>query len=63
MEIQYSYPIDRYDYLISYAGNKIPLKDAFLEMQDEFEDTCRAQSLENIQIRQSNEKRQSVKPE
>lgn len=61
VSIRYFYPIDRYEYLLSYEGNELPLKTVFLKMQSEFEASCLAMSSDNADIRDGKAKERRKK--
>jgi hypothetical protein len=58
-KIHYRYPLDRFDYVISYGGEELALPRALQRLQDDFEDACVRRSLENEDER---EKRQQLRP-
>lgn len=65
VHIRYFYPIDRFEYILPYEGVNLPLDEAFLKMQDEFEVACIARFNENFDARQGvkNEREQKYDTE
>jgi hypothetical protein len=61
VQIRYSYPVERFEYLVSYEGKELPMNKAFNLLQDDFEDFCMARASENYDIRLANKKERSKK--
>lgn len=61
IHIRYFYPIDRYEYILPYDGSNLPMEEAFVKMQDEFEVACVARYYENLDIRSGNKNERDMK--
>lgn len=46
VKIKYQYPLDRFDYVVSYDGKDLPMERAFGKIQDDFEYACERNALE-----------------
>lgn len=46
VKIKYQYPLDRFDYVVSYDGKDLPMERAFGKIQDDFESACERNALE-----------------
>lgn len=55
VKIKYHYPLDKFDYVISYNGKELPMDQAFHKMQDEFESVCLTNALNSRDARQKRE--------
>jgi hypothetical protein len=53
VRVRYYYPIDRFEYDLTYDGEEMPMTKAFHQMQDDFEKTCSSQVEENYEIREA----------
>ena len=47
VKIEYRYPYDAYDYIITYDGREYPMEKALLKIQNDFEDACEDRLREN----------------
>lgn len=56
ISIHYFYPIDRYEYVISYQGKEIHQKEALTLIQEDFQTSCYNRFWENVNIRRANAK-------
>lgn len=56
IKIHYYYPIDKFEYVLTYDGQELPMKKALYKIQDEFEVACLGRYYENIDIRLGNKK-------
>lgn len=54
VSIHYYYPIDRYEYVLSYEGKLLPAEDAARLLQTEFQTACYNRFWENVGIRKMN---------
>ena len=45
--IQYNYPIDSFDYFLTFDGHKVPMEKAMYKMLTDFEDACALKKIEN----------------
>lgn len=59
VEIRYFYPIDRFEYVLTYDGQDLPADRAINAIQNDFEAICEAQYKENMELRESNKKGRS----
>ena len=55
VKINYHYPLDKFDYVISYDGKDLPMDQAFHKMQDDFESVCLTNALNSRGDRQKRE--------
>lgn len=55
VKISYHYPLDKFDYIISYNGKELPMSEAFHKMQDDFESVCLTNALNGRGDRQKRE--------
>lgn len=46
VKIKYQYPLDRFDYVVSYDGRELPMDRAFGKIQDDFEYACERSAVE-----------------
>lgn len=52
IKIQYHFPYDKFGYLLTYKGRELPLKDALLLVQADFEHACELRKIDNAQYRE-----------
>lgn len=61
IKILYHYPIDRFEFLLTYDGEELPMAKALSKIQNEFEVACDARGEENFDARQAKIKDRSKK--
>ena len=54
--IRYYYPIDKFEYVVTFNNEELPLQKAMTRIQSEFESACYNRFWENVSIRKSNSK-------
>lgn len=52
IKIQYHYPYDKFVYLLTYKGRELPMKDALLLVQADFENSCELRKIDNREYRE-----------
>lgn len=51
VKIEYKYPYDKFEYVLTYDGRELPMEKAFNKIQDDFEDACEERLRENQHAR------------
>ena len=62
VKINYYYPYDKFEYLVTYAGKEQPMQSALLKVQKEMEDHCERRMIDNVEYRAWYQKSREVAP-
>lgn len=62
VKINYYYPYDKFEYLVTYAGKEQPMASALLKVQKEMEDHCEKRMINNVEYRAWYQKSRGVAP-
>lgn len=62
VKINYYYPYDKFEYLVTYAGKEQPMESALLKVQKEMEDHCEKRMIDNVEYRAWYQKSRGIAP-
>ncbi len=52
VRVNYKFPYDKFEYILTYSGTELPMKEAFLKIQGEMEEICNLQMKSNHESRE-----------
>lgn len=56
VKVNYHYPYDKFEYLLTYEGKELPMENALLKVQKAMEEACELRRIDNGNYRNWNEK-------